>query len=708
MLENQNVDWASLGHAYGSAEDTPAHLQALTSEDTEARASAMGFLYGAILHQGTIYPATAAVVMHLIDLLEQPQVPDRSALAEFLSMVSQSLIEYVEDVPADTTGNDNWTQLTALPTQTAFLNGVPVLLRLLEHPGASLRLAACRMLRCTQVRRSDVEPVLRTRWLLERDPNVRLGLLETLIRFWRASSKSGASPTTHLALRRVALADHEPAGVRLLAVHGLLRGLGTAALPELQPVIVAHLEAAGQMFATPEHAAFMYGWSVFSAVDDPDVLFDLLRSLLQHTSDQVRAQASSELAVLARADRMIAERAGSLWAGLLLDPNEDIQWQAMASLSEFRRAARECIDVLLKALQSGPNPQAAALALARIREPRALPILAERLHDPNEWYSMQEVLKAYGPVAAPLVPTLLEVLDSNGVPKAIQEISHLISDTQYKAIHRLNVVQMLATIGHGAREAIPTLHAMFMAALHGHRMRLLYALMAIDASALPIETLVSLLTDHQGKNDTNTASDAWMILSALQACGPRASMAVPTLRSLLEDDEDHIRFLAAAALGAIGAEHAAAQAEFEAVLAQELASEANHNDQSISAFEGLASLGSTASSSLPWIEHGVRHHLPSVRCAAAWAHHRVTGQTTLAVPVFVETCQTAPDLITLKRLGQIGPEAHPAIPVLRALLDSRSRAKGIWGRPVDHAEQDEHLCEAALQTLACIEPRFSA
>ena len=46
------VDWSDLVHAYGTATDTPGHLAALTSLDP----SAFDHLWGAVLHQGTIYP----------------------------------------------------------------------------------------------------------------------------------------------------------------------------------------------------------------------------------------------------------------------------------------------------------------------------------------------------------------------------------------------------------------------------------------------------------------------------------------------------------------------------------------------------------------------------------------------------------------------------------------------------------------------------
>ena len=57
-----DVRWEHLFHAYGVAVDTPEYVRGLTSEDASERAAAVNHLYAAVLHQGTIYPATAPVV----------------------------------------------------------------------------------------------------------------------------------------------------------------------------------------------------------------------------------------------------------------------------------------------------------------------------------------------------------------------------------------------------------------------------------------------------------------------------------------------------------------------------------------------------------------------------------------------------------------------------------------------------------------------
>ncbi|MFD8960916.1 hypothetical protein ACFV0W_29235, partial [Streptomyces anulatus] len=51
--------WASYTHAYGSAEDVPGCLRALAGDDDAAAEEAQSELYGSILHQGSVYEASA-------------------------------------------------------------------------------------------------------------------------------------------------------------------------------------------------------------------------------------------------------------------------------------------------------------------------------------------------------------------------------------------------------------------------------------------------------------------------------------------------------------------------------------------------------------------------------------------------------------------------------------------------------------------------
>lgn len=57
--------WAGYQHAYGSAADVPDCLRALAGDDEDEASEALSELYGSILHQGSVYEATARAVPYL-------------------------------------------------------------------------------------------------------------------------------------------------------------------------------------------------------------------------------------------------------------------------------------------------------------------------------------------------------------------------------------------------------------------------------------------------------------------------------------------------------------------------------------------------------------------------------------------------------------------------------------------------------------------
>jgi hypothetical protein len=105
-----SIDWASLGHAYGSAQDVPALIRALASSDEDRRKQALYELYGNIWHQGTVYPATAAAVPFLYELLKAPDVPAKSDIAGLLAAIAAGR-GYLEVHAVDDRGEKAWRKI---------------------------------------------------------------------------------------------------------------------------------------------------------------------------------------------------------------------------------------------------------------------------------------------------------------------------------------------------------------------------------------------------------------------------------------------------------------------------------------------------------------------------------------------------------------------------------------------------------------------
>ncbi|MFD0852175.1 hypothetical protein ACFQ07_08080 [Actinomadura adrarensis] len=63
------IDWASMRHAYGTAEDVPALLRGLASADPAEREIALDGFQGAVHHQGDVYDCTLACIPFLFELI---------------------------------------------------------------------------------------------------------------------------------------------------------------------------------------------------------------------------------------------------------------------------------------------------------------------------------------------------------------------------------------------------------------------------------------------------------------------------------------------------------------------------------------------------------------------------------------------------------------------------------------------------------------
>lgn len=122
------VDWSTLEHAYGMATDVPRHLRALTSTDSGVREAALDALYGNLWHQGTLFPATAAVIPFLFQLLDDDATPDRPLLMLFLADTGRSA----------SFGDDPW----YVESLAALKAGVKVLERRLSSPDEVERISA--------------------------------------------------------------------------------------------------------------------------------------------------------------------------------------------------------------------------------------------------------------------------------------------------------------------------------------------------------------------------------------------------------------------------------------------------------------------------------------------------------------------------------------------------------------------------------------
>ena len=165
MFKRKSVNWRKLSHAYGSARDVPQLLKALTSEEATTRSQALDKLNASLCHQGTVYSATVASVPIFVELLQIPNIHDKSEILILLGCFARGFDEdeFEEFLP---TG-----QKTAYSSVfPALLDGLSLYLQLLNDPDSKIRAASSYLLTCfAEAEPTIVEEIFRALFV-ESDP----------------------------------------------------------------------------------------------------------------------------------------------------------------------------------------------------------------------------------------------------------------------------------------------------------------------------------------------------------------------------------------------------------------------------------------------------------------------------------------------------------------------------------------------------------
>ncbi|MGW0792909.1 hypothetical protein ACWD04_33060 [Streptomyces sp. NPDC002911] len=155
-----SLPWAGLTHAYGSAADVPGCLRRLAGGDDEEAAAALSDLYGSILHQGSVYEATAHAVPYLA----------RIAAAGIRTADVLALLGGIAENGADDGESDEAAARRAVTAE------LPLLLASVEAEDRGVRQAAAWAAAMTGAT-DQAYGVLRARFGAETDPQVLAELL---------------------------------------------------------------------------------------------------------------------------------------------------------------------------------------------------------------------------------------------------------------------------------------------------------------------------------------------------------------------------------------------------------------------------------------------------------------------------------------------------------------------------------------------------
>ncbi|MEU6343643.1 hypothetical protein ABZ883_22190 [Streptomyces sp. NPDC046977] len=348
--------WADTSHAYGSADDLPHHLRALAGGDDQAAEQAISELYGSVLHQGTVYAASAEVAPFLARVAAAGH---RTAdVLILLGGMAESRDEH---------------RVAPGAVRAAVARQLPLMLPQLDAPDAAIRQAAA----WAVARTGDggaVLPVLRRRWESEREPLVRAELLGALAR---------VDPVATTAAARASLDPAQPPQVRVAAVFACLDA-GLPWSPELHTAVLALLPADGHVSGRLDEDRTEPLYAITAALLRRDTAADreaaaaLLDTALRDPRPEVRSEAVWAADNACRISRGAPARL--LPAIVALAADAETLPGALSLLAEFGPAAAEAAPALAGiAAGDGDLADRALAALVRVAPGRATRLLARDL-----------------------------------------------------------------------------------------------------------------------------------------------------------------------------------------------------------------------------------------------------------------------------------------------------------------------------------------
>ncbi|MFH9350990.1 HEAT repeat domain-containing protein [Kitasatospora sp. NPDC017646] len=695
------VDWSSMGHAYGPADEVPLWLEQMASPDPDVRERAFSSFYSSAHHQGDVYSCTAASLPFLFALADDPQAPDRAAVIRLLLSIGSAALDcdpdgvyyspsghastpHADVVPQMRERVEDFIRHAADPDPQVRQAAVPALGLFLDDAGRAFALLRERLAAETgTVERLLVIEAAAT--LAQRLP-AALGPVTT----WLAALAADPAPDADIRLaalvhRAACTPEAIDAGLVPTATH-LLQQLTPEPTPQdeidTRPADCGQCTCADLAAAPapnpgvpPQLAAIFADLDRHGRVHAPTTeLLTTLHRLLDRRVPERTALLTTQLRSLDRATRydaigMAKALVGSwrgdhsglvrLLADCLLPQDPYTAAEAAETLSRLPAAltepAREALAAFVQAHRTAHGPtvwttphpmlrrahQEAVTALARLGDERALPGLLTALDiDADAWRAVQ--VAGYLPQAAgELLPRLSRRL-------ADADFSQDWSWSDARAL-----VAALRRLG--------------------------------DPAAVP--ALIAAVTASVRQGQWRGAAAA---LHALARFGTGAACALETVRPLADAEDLDLRLAAAEALWALERDPADAVPRLTDLLD-------THKQQDAAAV--LGRIGAPATAALPHLRQILHAGHERTRVHAAAAIYDIGGpaEAEVVLPVLLEVWERNDSTANhvLKCLQRMGPAAAPALPRIRVELALARRSGGFF----KSVEDDEALQRAALAVI---------
>ncbi|MFI7290903.1 HEAT repeat domain-containing protein [Streptomyces anulatus] len=626
--------WASYTHAYGAAEDVPDCLRALAGDDDPAAEEAQSELYGSILHQGSVYEASAKAVPFLA----------RIAAAGIRTVDVLLLIGGIAEGGTDPSpgpeaepgpaGSEAVRESDEAACRRAVVAQLPLLLASVEHEDRAVRQAAAWAAGWTGTAGAALAvPALRDRAAVETDPLVRAELLTSLVEL----DPEGTAPAV-----AGAVGPDSPPELRIAAVMGC----ADAGLPWTRD----HHEAVLDLLPLDRLAADRHDHSRNEPLHDisltllerdteadREAVFALLDAALRSDDPEARTEAVWVTTTACELSRSAPARLAPALISAATADGPDDETDALSALGRLGPSGAPAADLLAaRAAGDGDTADRALEALVTVDPFRAASLLARDLE--RRPRALQAA--AGGPVGSlPVVPYDPELLGA---------VRRRLATMEPGGVTPFRLAALLTSWGPDASAAVPEL----LAALPAYPRLLPKALVAVCPPGRRAEV-----------------ADA---LRARTGVGP-ADERIEAARALHELAGDHGPLLP--------------------LLAERLAGSAGGgggSDELIrEVAEAAAAVGPAAASLVPALRAalnspGAERNNPRMDddIAVAVALHRITGDVAEALPVLAGVLGDRDGLWrrwTLVRAAGaaagLGQVARPLAPALKALLaDPRQTA----------------------------------
>ncbi|MER5600425.1 HEAT repeat domain-containing protein [Streptomyces sp. NPDC002265] len=701
--ELDSINWSSMSHAYGPADDVPVWLREMASADPEVRDKALSHFYSAAHHQGDVYPCTVASLPFLFDMAQDAATPDRASIIELLVSIGRESMDRDADavyISPDGTESTAHVDSVALMRESADL-----FVRHAADPEPSVRRAAIEGLglflddgdRAVEILcgRLPAESGMVERLLVVRtmaDLALRLPAAHAAARAWldTLADDPTSSPDIRLAalVHRARCAPQDIGCDAVPTAIELLRRL-TAPAPENVPGNEACRSGSGDCActaATEQPAAQNVPPQVAAAFED----------LERH--NRVHAPTTSLLRTFHTSLGSRVPERTTLLTAQLRSPDPATRYDAIRMAQDlilaWRGDHRELVMAVAHCLLPEDPYTAAAAAeclgsLAPVAEP-ARETLASYVaehraaHGPDVWATPkpllrrahQEAVRALAHLGDPrALPGLLTALDSD--------------------VDAWRAVQVAGYMRPAAGELVP---------------RLTRRLADVDFSQqwteMSARALVSALTELRAPAAVPAITDAvtaavrheeWRIaasaLNALASFGIAAECALEVVRPLADAQDVDLRMAATAALWEL-------EGDPENVVPRlhDLLDTYRHHE----AADVLARIGPPAATVLPQLRQMLIADYEWTRVHAAAALWDIGGdaETSAVVQTLLGAWEhnEATSNHVLACLNRMGHAAAPALPLIRKEL-ALPRRSGRF-RSTENDEDLQDTCRAIVARLA--------